>query len=83
MDFTVIGLIAGALTSASFFPQVLKSWTTQKTEDISLLWTLILSVGLTIWLLYGLLIDDLALIIANSVASVEAYLMLIAKMKFG
>lgn len=79
---TIIGLVAAALTTWSFLPQVIKTIRTKKTEDISLAMFLVLSVGLFIWLVYGLLIKDLPLIIANLISFILTAIILFFKIKY-
>ena len=66
-DATIIGLIAAACTTIAFLPQAIKSLRTKQTKDLSLKTFLIATMGVLLWLVYGLLIDDLPLIAANAV----------------
>lgn len=63
----ILGLIATCFTTASFVPQVWRTWRTRDVSGISLGTYLILTIGLALWLSYGLLKDDLPLVVANSV----------------
>ncbi|MEK7287614.1 MAG: SemiSWEET transporter [Elusimicrobiota bacterium] len=78
-SLTLLGLAAACCTSASYFPQVIKSWRTGKTKDISLLMYLLLAVGIILWLVYGILRRDTALIFANSVSLVATFIILFLK----
>jgi MtN3 and saliva related transmembrane protein len=60
-----LGLIAGFLTTIAFLPQVIKTWKTQSARDISLTMFLLFCSGVLLWLIYGILIDDLPIIVAN------------------
>jgi len=73
---TWIGLSAGFLTSIAVIPQVVRTWRRKQAVDISVWQPLILIAGLVLWLLYGMLIDDTPLIVANSF-SVACYLILL------
>jgi len=64
-SITVLGLVAAACTSSSFLPQVIKSWKTKKTDDVSLSMFVLLEVGLALWLGYGFLRNDIVIILAN------------------
>lgn len=77
-----IGLIAGTLTTAAFVPQAVKAWATRSTRDVSLTMFLVLTVGIGLWLAYGLLTRDLPLIAANAVTIVLALAVLVAKLRF-
>lgn len=67
MNPTTIGLVAGSITSVAAVPQVIKSLRTRHTQDISIWQPLLLAVGVALWMVYGILIDDLPLILANIV----------------
>ncbi|MFN4281094.1 MAG: SemiSWEET transporter [Alphaproteobacteria bacterium] len=64
---TFIGLAAACLTTVAFAPQVLKAWRSRSTRDLSLGMYLVLASGIVLWLVYGLMIGDLPLILANAV----------------
>ena len=61
----LLGLFAGGLTTVAFVPQVLKIYASKSGDDISLFMMLIFSLGVILWLIYGLLINSKPLIIAN------------------
>ena len=79
---TLLGFIAGTLTTIAFFPQVIKTWKTRETRDISLIMFLILCTGILLWLAYGLLKKDLPLILANGITFTLAFIILIFKLKY-
>jgi MtN3 and saliva related transmembrane protein len=62
---TAIGLVAAACTTVAFVPQVVKVWRLKRADEISQSTFLLLSVGVVIWLGYGVLIDSWSLIVAN------------------
>ncbi len=64
----MLGLVAGLLTTVGFVPQIVKSLRERKMDEVSLLMPMILSVGMFLWLIYGLLTDDLPIIIWNAIA---------------
>lgn len=65
MSPTTIGFVAGTLTSLAAIPQVIKTLKTRHVRDISIWQPLLLSVGVALWMIYGILISDLPLIVAN------------------
>jgi MtN3 and saliva related transmembrane protein len=77
----MIGYLAGTLTTLAFAPQLLKALKTKSTKDISLLMLLCSTMGMTLWLYHGLLIKDMALILANSVSIMLASMLLVYKLK--
>ena len=60
-----IGFIAAALTTASFVPQAWKIIRYRKVKDLSFTMYAMMSTGQGGWLIYGLLIQDFPLILAN------------------
>ncbi|DAC73133.1 MAG TPA: hypothetical protein DSN98_01630 [Thermoplasmata archaeon] len=64
---TVIGFSAGAITSIGFFPQIVRGYRTKKLDDVSYGMPLLLALGMSLWLIYGALRIDIAIIIANAV----------------
>lgn len=65
MNPTWVGLVAGLLTSIASLPQLIKTWRSRQVRDLSIWQPLLLSVGVALWLVYGMLIRDLPLILAN------------------
>ena len=76
-----IGILAGALTTASFVPQVIKAWRTQSTGDLSLAMLLMFIGGLLLWLTYGVLSSQTPIILANAVTLVLAAVLLVLKLR--
>ena len=69
MDWTtVIGSFAAFCTTASYFPQLKKCWETQQAGDLSLKMFAVLTLGIALWVVYGVLQDDWVIIIANAVS---------------
>lgn len=66
-NLDLLGLLATGFTTTSFVPQVWTTWKTKDVSGISLPTYLIISVGLFLWLVYGILKGDLPLMIANSI----------------
>jgi len=64
---TLIGLLAGTLTTISFLPQVVKAWRSRSTKDLSVWMYLVFAAGAILWTVYGVMLDSLPVILANSV----------------
>ncbi|MCW3999987.1 MAG: SemiSWEET transporter [Candidatus Bathyarchaeota archaeon] len=79
---TVLGLAAAALTTVALFPQLFKVIKTKSTKDISTGMFSLFCSGVLLWFIYGLLTNHLPIIIANSVAFVQAVIILIFKVKY-
>jgi MtN3 and saliva related transmembrane protein len=78
----IFGFLAALLTTSAFLPQVIKTIREKDTKSLSLPMYIILTAGLLLWLTYGILIKDWALIIANSITGLLAFIILIAKIKY-
>jgi len=65
MALELFGLVAGAVTSAGFIPQLIRGYRTKKLEDVSYLMPIVLTAGMTLWFIYGLFLGALAVIVAN------------------
>ncbi|MEM6865718.1 MAG: SemiSWEET transporter [Bacteroidota bacterium] len=78
----IVGLVAATLTTSSFVPQVYKAFKNKSTKDVSLTMYTVLLVGTLLWLVYGINIQSMSVILANSITSLLAVLMLILKIKY-
>jgi MtN3 and saliva related transmembrane protein len=79
---TVLGLAAGALTVVAFFPQLLKVWRTKSTRDISLGMFSIFCAAVFLWFVYGVLINNVPVIVANFLVFVQALIIVALKVKY-
>lgn len=78
-----LGLLAGLCTTIAFLPQVIKTWRSRSARDISLGMFLVFTVGVALWLAYGLFVGDLPLVLANGVTFVLAATILALKLRHG
>ncbi len=83
MPITLIGLAAAFCTTVAFLPQVIKTWRTRSTKDISLAMFLVFTTGIFLWLVYGLIIRDVPLIAANGITFVLSGTILYFKLRHG
>jgi MtN3 and saliva related transmembrane protein len=83
MPITVIGLAAAFCTTVAFLPQVIKTWQTRSTKDISLVMFLVFTTGIFLWLVYGVMLSDLPLIAANGTTFVLSGTILYFKLRHG
>ena len=83
MNLNLHGIIAGALSTGAFLPQVIKSFTSKRTEDLSF-WMLALMIsGGLLWISYGIRLKDKPIIIANGVILGLIISLLALKLKYG
>ncbi len=81
-NYEIIGLLAALLTTASFIPQVYKTWKSKSADSLSLTMYLVFFVGIILWLVYGIHLKSLSMIIANSITAFLALLLIWFKLKF-
>ena len=65
MNENVLGIVAGVLTSASMIPQLIKILKEKNVKDLSLVMLLILITGVSLWVWYGVMKDELPIILSN------------------
>lgn len=80
---SLIGYLAATLTTLSFLPQAIKVITTRNTQGISGLMYVMFVCGLMMWLIYGLLIEDTAVSMANFLTLMFALPILVIKLRRG
>lgn len=68
MLHTIIGLCAALCTTVSYIPQLKKCWDTGESDDLSLRMLVVLTTGIALWIVYGVMIADFVIILANSVS---------------
>ncbi|AZI54840.1 hypothetical protein EIB75_06090 [Epilithonimonas vandammei] len=82
MDIEVLGLVAGGITSVAMMPQLIKVIKEKNTEDISVVMLLVLITGLSLWVWYGILQNELPIILSNSFSVLVNITLLICCMMF-
>ena len=70
------------MTTVALLPKVIRAWKTKLTRDVSLLWAVALTIGVFLWLVYGVFIKSLPIIIANVFTFILAVIVLVLKMKY-
>jgi len=77
-----VGLFGAFLSAFTFVPQVYKAWQSKSVGDLSVWMILILLANVSTWLFYGIVKNDLAIILANSIILFLSLLMLYFKFAF-
>ena len=78
----IIGYIAGFLMAIALSPQIIKAWKTKSTKDISIVWTVIVLIGLILWIAYAILNKIMPLLIFASIELSMTFLLFILKIKY-
>ncbi len=76
-----VGFIAGALTTVAFIPQVMRTWRTRSTEDLSLAMLVVFNVGVALWLVYGIALGEAPMMLWNSATLPMSLLLLGLKLQ--
>lgn len=77
-----IGMVAAILTTIAFMPQAVQVLKTRSVKDISLPMYTILAIGVTLWLVYGLLLVKWPIILANAFTLIPVLIILYLKLKY-
>ena len=77
-----VGLVAGLLTTTAFIPQVWKIYQTKSGKDISARMFSLFSLGIVLWLLYGILLGSVPLILSNVVTLILSLTILALKVRY-
>ncbi|WP_432448152.1 SemiSWEET family sugar transporter [Aliiroseovarius marinus] len=80
---TLIGSLAGIVSTICWMPQTLRTWRTRQTKDLSLSTNLLVLLSVTLWLVYGIMLGAWPMVIANAIAMALVGSIIVAKLKFG
>jgi len=78
-----LGYFAGILTVSSFLPQVIRSWRTRQTRDLSLGMFTLLTTASALWMVYGVFTSDWPVILTNGAMVVMNSAIAVAKIRHG
>lgn len=78
----LVGYIAGALTTLSFLPQVIRAWKLKETRDLSLAMLLLFALGIFLWTFYGIWTGSMPIIVANIITFILILILLGMKIKY-
>lgn len=82
MERLIIGIAAGTLTTIAFVPQAIKIYRTKNAQNLSILTFSIFSIGVLLWLVYGILIKEAPIIIANAITLILIILIVVMKIRY-
>ncbi len=68
MEWKIVGIIAAVCTTSGFIPQIMRGVRTKRLDDVSPVMYVLLIIGLSLWLSYGIHIEDMIIIVANAAA---------------
>jgi MtN3 and saliva related transmembrane protein len=76
----LLGFVAGALTAFAFLPQVVKTWRTRSSSDLSMTMLGAQSAGVSLWILYGVGINSIPVILSNTITLTMCIVLLVLKL---
>ena len=83
MPFTqILGYTAGAITSLTFLPQVIKTWKEKSAKDVSLLMFIVAASNEVLWIVYGILQNDWVIILTNVCVLAMSLVMVFLKLRY-
>lgn len=78
----ILGYSACAITALTFLPQVIKTWKEKSAKNVSLLMFIIAAVNEVMWIAYGVMRNDMVIIVTNVIMIVMAFTMITLKLRF-
>ena len=81
-EVDILGYAAGAITSLTFLPQVIKTWKEKSAKDISLLMFVIAAINEVMWIVYGALLNNWVIILTNVIVLVMSLTMIYLKFRY-
>ena len=82
MEWKIVGIIAAIGTTSGFIPQIIRAVRTKRLDDVSPVMYMFLIFGLSLWLLYGIHLEDMIIILANAVGLSFSIFILILRFKY-
>ncbi len=83
MNPELIGFAAGIFIAFSLLPQIIRSWRTKSTHDISIGWNLMNMAGQVLWALYGVVMNSASLVVMSGITLVMSSSVLYLKLRYG
>ena len=80
---TILGVLAGIFILSGWVEQIIKGYRTKSMNDISNYLMILISAGAILWLIYGIIVDDIFIIGTNIAAVVLMMTVLIMKQRYG
>jgi MtN3 and saliva related transmembrane protein len=78
----IVGYAACIVTALTFLPQVIKTWKEKSAKNVSLMMFIIAATNEVLWIAYGVLKNDMVIIVTNVIMIVMAFIMISLKLKY-
>ena len=82
MAHLILGIMAGTLTTIAFIPQVIKIYKMKDAKDLSITTFCIFSLGVFLWLIYGIVTREWPIVLANGFTLVLIFMIIAMKIKY-
>ncbi len=82
MEWKIIGIIAAVCTTSGFIPQIIRGLRTKRLDDVSPVMCILLIFGLSLWLSYGIHIEDMIIIVANAFGVLFSVIIITLRFKY-
>lgn len=82
MEWKIVGIIAAVCTTSGFIPQIIRGIRTKRLDDVSPVMCMLLIFGLSLWLSYGVHIEDMIIIVANAFGVLFSIIIIILRFKY-
>ena len=82
MEWKIVGIIAAVCTTSGFIPQIIRGIRTKRLDDVSPVMCMLLIFGLSLWLSYGIHIEDMIIIVANAFGVLFSIIIITLRFKY-
>ncbi len=82
MEWKIVGIIAAVCTTSGFIPQIIRGIRTKRLDDVSPVMCMLLIFGLSLWLSYGIHIEDMIIIVANAFGVLFSMIIITLRFKY-
>ena len=82
MEWKIVGIIAAICTTSGFIPQIIRGLRTKRLDDVSPVMCILLIFGLSLWLSYGIHIEDMIIIVANAFGVLFSMIIITLRFKY-
>ncbi len=82
MEWKIVGIIAAVCTTSGFIPQIIRGLRTKRLDDVSPVMCMLLIFGLSLWLSYGIHIEDMIIIVANAFGVLFSVIIITLRFKY-
>ncbi|MEK6765740.1 MAG: SemiSWEET transporter [Planctomycetota bacterium] len=82
MEWKIVGVIAAVCTTSGFIPQIIRGIRTKRLDDVSPVMYLLFIFGISLWLSYGVYLEDKIIIVANAVTLAFSVFILVLRYKY-